>query len=106
MIPFTSWGRLTLYPVSQSWRGLEQCQIHLPGGLSLHRVLLFVQVVLSDDEEEFANNALSWFGYSEDSNGALSSATNPGSLSMEETMDEDRVPEHCNKELQLSSEVS
>jgi len=66
---------------------------------------LTLQVVLSDDEEEVSNNALAWFGYSENSNGAPSSTTNP-SLSIEETMDEDQPwPDHSNKELQLSSEV-
>ena len=58
-------------------------------------------MVLSDDEEEVANNALSWFGYSEDSNGSLSSSNTP-SMSIEETMDEDQPwPDHSNKELQL-----
>lgn len=63
-----------------------------------------LKVVLSDDEEEAANRALSWFGFAESSvrgNGAGSKGTE-SSLSIDESFDGDRMPEHS-KDIRFST---
>lgn len=65
---------------------------------------LLLKVVLSDDEEEAANNALSWFGFAESSvkgNGANGRASE-SSLSIDESFDDDRMPEHS-KDIRLTT---
>lgn len=65
-------------------------------------------MVLSDDEQEAADGALSWFGFAEsifNANGAGSRGTE-SSFSVDESFDGDRLPEHS-KDIRLSSaEVS
>ena len=64
--------------------------------------------MLSDDEEEAANSALSWFGFAESpvkSNGTNGRASE-SSLSVDESFDDDRMPEHS-KDIRLTAaEVS
>lgn len=65
---------------------------------------------MSDGEEEVADRALSWFGYAQaavNGNGIGSSPSkSESSLSLDESFDEDRLPEHS-KDIRLTAaEVS
>ena len=65
------------------------------------------QATLSNDEEEAANGALTWFGHAESHkahNGGVTKTVD--TVSVDESFDEDRLPDHSKDAHLSTAEVS
>lgn len=66
-----------------------------------------LQAALSDEEEDAANEALTWFGYAEThSSGNGAGLVSAESMSVDESFDEDKLPATHSKDFQLSTDSS